>query len=82
MGGVGGRGEGKVQNLSCRLLFSNDLFNNYLCNQRSQGSGEGEGFNPPYPTEQPEKKVNKMPPAALRANNGGTELPAQTHTSK
>lgn len=28
---------GEVQNLSCWLLFSNDLFNNYLCNKRSQG---------------------------------------------
>lgn len=27
--------------------------------------GEGEDFNPPYPTEQPEKKVNKIPPADL-----------------
>lgn len=35
--GVGGDEEGEVQNLSCWLLFSNDLFNNYLCNQRSQG---------------------------------------------
>lgn len=29
--------EGEIQNLSCGLLFSNDLFNNYLCNQRNQG---------------------------------------------
>lgn len=32
--------EGEIQNLSCGLLFSNDLFNNYLCNQRNQGPAE------------------------------------------
>ena len=64
-GGWGGgpEGEGEVQNLSWWLLFSNDLFNNYLCNQRSKGPGKV-SIQPSIPHQaagQPEQKVNKMP---------------------
>lgn len=53
--------EGEIPNLSYGLLFSNDLFNNYLCNQRNQGPAKKKISTLHTPIEQPEKKVNKMP---------------------
>lgn len=57
-----GEGEGEIQNLSYGLLFSNNLFNNYLCIQRSQGPAKTRISTLHTPLE---KKVNKMPLADL-----------------
>lgn len=81
MGGQNGWGE--VQNLSWWLLFSNDLFNNYLCNQRSQGPGKV-SIQPSIPHQaagQPEKKVNKMPLALCSISQTMAGLSCRlTHT--
>lgn len=82
-GGWGGgpEAEGEVQNLSWWLLFSNDLFNNYLCNQRSQGPGKV-SIQPsiPHRAAGAESKQDATGSLLHLANNGGTELPAHTHT--
>lgn len=79
----GQKGWGEVQNLSWWLLFSNDLFNNYLCNQRSQGPGKV-SIQPSIPHQaagQPEKKVNKMPLALCSISQTMAGLSCRlTHT--
>lgn len=71
------------------VLFSNDLFNDYLSQPKEQGLWEGNGSKPPDPAggeaAQSEKKVNKTPRAGLAASSKQwprTELPAQAHQSE